>query len=70
MKEEAAATEKPSIGRDEENEWMLGRTLLLDDTIPEDLVLLLHHLVSDLWVCLTSRVLDTVAICKNLWANS
>jgi hypothetical protein len=33
-------------GKEDENEIMLGRTLLLEETISEDLVLLLHHLVS------------------------
>jgi len=32
-------------GKEDENEIMLGRTLLLEETISEDLVLLLHHLV-------------------------
>jgi hypothetical protein len=34
------------MGRQEENEWMLGRALLVEETLPEDLVLLLHRLVS------------------------
>lgn len=33
-------------GQSEGNEWCLGRTLLLEDAVPEDLVLLLYHLVS------------------------
>jgi hypothetical protein len=33
-------------GQAEGNEWMLGRTLLLDEAVQEDMVLLLHHLVS------------------------
>jgi len=33
------------VGKQEENEWMLGRTLLLDEAVPEDIVLLMHHLV-------------------------
>jgi hypothetical protein len=32
-------------GKEDDNEIMLGRTLLLEETISEDLVLLLHHLV-------------------------
>ncbi|ODN93441.1 hypothetical protein L198_05306 [Cryptococcus wingfieldii CBS 7118] len=32
------------VGREEENEWMLGRLLLLEEAVPEDLVLLMHHL--------------------------
>jgi hypothetical protein len=38
--------EEPSAGKQEENEWMLGRVLLLEEAVPEDLVLLMHHLVS------------------------
>ena len=34
------------MGKEEENEWMLGRTLLVEDPLPEDIVLLIHHLVS------------------------
>ena len=34
-----------TMGRDG-NEWMLGRALLVEDNIPEDVVLLMHHLVS------------------------
>ncbi|EIW67561.1 hypothetical protein TREMEDRAFT_33244 [Tremella mesenterica DSM 1558] len=30
--------------REEENEWMLARALLLEDAIPEDLILLMYHL--------------------------
>jgi len=32
-------------GKEDDSEIMLGRTLLLEETISEDLVLLLHHLV-------------------------
>ena len=32
-------------GKEDDNEIMLGRTLLLEETISEDSVLLLHHLV-------------------------
>lgn len=35
-------------GKEDDNEIMLGRTLLLEETISEDLVLLLHHLVRQL----------------------
>lgn len=35
-----------STGREEDNEWMLGRTLLLEEAVLEDVVLLMHHLVS------------------------
>ncbi|ORY31849.1 hypothetical protein BCR39DRAFT_525741 [Naematelia encephala] len=38
------AEKAESMGRTEENEWMLGRTLLLEEAVPEDLVLLMHHL--------------------------
>ncbi|WVQ84943.1 hypothetical protein IAT38_007106 [Cryptococcus sp. DSM 104549] len=42
---EEVKVEKPSgAGREEENEWMLGRALLLEEAVPEDLVLLMHHL--------------------------
>lgn len=33
-------------GKEEENEWFLGRTLLLEEILAEDLVLLMHRLVS------------------------
>ncbi|WVR06613.1 hypothetical protein IAU60_003645 [Kwoniella sp. DSM 27419] len=35
---------KAGAGKEEENEWMLGRTMLLEEAVPEDLVRLLHHL--------------------------
>jgi hypothetical protein len=35
-------------GKEDDNEVMLGRTLLLEETIAEDLVLLFHHLVGRL----------------------
>lgn len=38
-------THEQSAGKQEENEWMLGRVLLLEEAVPEDLVLLMHHLV-------------------------
>ena len=38
-------TEQNGGGKEDDNEIMLGRTMLLEETIPEDLVLLLHHLV-------------------------
>ena len=38
----AEASDPPKQG--EGNEWMLGRTLLVEDTFSEDLVLLLSHL--------------------------
>lgn len=34
-------------GKLEDNEWMLGRVLLLEDVLQEDLVLLFYYLVSD-----------------------
>ncbi|WVF68754.1 hypothetical protein IAT40_003526 [Kwoniella sp. CBS 6097] len=34
----------PSVGKEEENEWMLGRAMLLEEAVPEDLVRLVHHL--------------------------
>ncbi|AFR98636.2 hypothetical protein C343_06613 [Cryptococcus neoformans C23] len=37
-------TKEGSVGREEENEWMLGRVLFLEEAVPEDLVLLMHHL--------------------------
>jgi hypothetical protein len=37
--------EQEGGGKEDDNEIMLGRTLLLEETIPEDLVLLLHHMV-------------------------
>ena len=39
-------SDKKAAGGMEENEWMLGRLLLLDDGLSDDVVLLLHHLVS------------------------
>jgi hypothetical protein len=36
-------------GKEDDNEIMLGRTLLLEETISEDSVLLLHHLVCPLY---------------------
>ncbi|WVQ73417.1 hypothetical protein IAR50_002989 [Cryptococcus sp. DSM 104548] len=42
--EEATEKKKQGVGREEENEWMLGRLLLLEEAVPEDLVLLMHHL--------------------------
>ena len=33
-------------GKVEDNEWLLGRVLVLEEAMAEDLVLLLHHLVS------------------------
>lgn len=34
-----------SVGYAEENEWMLGRSVLLEEAVTEDIVLLMHHLV-------------------------
>nr|XP_019013052.1 uncharacterized protein I206_02549 [Kwoniella pini CBS 10737]OCF51833.1 hypothetical protein I206_02549 [Kwoniella pini CBS 10737] len=42
--EDTTPRKSGSVGREEENEWMLGRTLLLEEAVPEDLVRLLHHL--------------------------
>nr|XP_018262052.1 uncharacterized protein I303_05067 [Kwoniella dejecticola CBS 10117]OBR84210.1 hypothetical protein I303_05067 [Kwoniella dejecticola CBS 10117] len=42
--EEVARKKASPVGREEENEWMLGRTLLLEEAVPEDLVRLMHHL--------------------------
>ncbi|WWC96475.1 hypothetical protein V866_003343 [Kwoniella sp. B9012] len=42
--EEVKPRKSGSVGREEENEWMLGRTLLLEEAVPEDLVRLMHHL--------------------------
>lgn len=36
----------PTSGKMEENEWLLGRVLLLEDAVAEDIVLLMYHLVS------------------------
>ncbi len=64
------------VGRIEENEWMIGRTLLVEDAVPEDLVLLMHHLVSDLNLPRGSsslpppRVPDIMATFKKLLGNS
>lgn len=46
-KEWTRATDKAeqSVGKEEENEWFLGRALLLEEALPEDLVLLMHRLV-------------------------
>jgi hypothetical protein len=33
-------------GKVEDNEWLLGRTMILEEAMAEDLVLLSHHLVS------------------------
>jgi hypothetical protein len=38
--------EHAAKGQAEGNEWMLGRALLLEEAVPEDMVLLMHHLVS------------------------
>ncbi|BEI85638.1 hypothetical protein CcaverHIS002_0510390 [Cutaneotrichosporon cavernicola] len=35
---------KPTLGHGEGNEWSLGRTLLLEEVVAEDIVLLMHHL--------------------------
>lgn len=58
-----------SMGQEEDNEWMLGRTLLLEEAVPEDTTLLMHHLVSQnnlspqvlIWL---SRVRDIMGTCK------
>ncbi|ORX37124.1 hypothetical protein BD324DRAFT_427167 [Kockovaella imperatae] len=36
--------EKLGLGREEENEFLLGRTLFVEDVLPEDIVLLFYHL--------------------------
>ncbi|KAL7420576.1 Beige protein-like 1 [Cryptotrichosporon argae] len=41
---EGAATASSSLSRSEDDEWMLGRTLLLEETVSEDIVMLMHHL--------------------------
>lgn len=43
--EEGDDAPKVAGGKEEDNEIMLGRTLLLEEPISEDLILLLHHLV-------------------------
>ena len=58
-----------SMSQEEDNEWMLGRTLLLEEAVPEDTTLLMHHLVSQknlspqvlIWL---SRVRDIMGTCK------
>jgi hypothetical protein len=45
LAQKTADLPKDSVGKQEENEWMLGRVLLLEEAVPEDLMLLLHHLV-------------------------
>ncbi|WVQ96281.1 hypothetical protein IAU59_003385 [Kwoniella sp. CBS 9459] len=42
--EDQAPVKAPSVGKEEENEWMLGRALFLEEAVPEDLVRLMHHL--------------------------
>lgn len=49
---EQASVNEPS-GKEEDNEVMLGRTLLLEEPILEDLILLLHHLVSTQYIALS-----------------
>ena len=44
-KVEERDSEMKGAGKEEENEWMLGRTVLIEDSAPEDIVMLLHHLV-------------------------
>ncbi|KAK4689020.1 hypothetical protein P7C73_g1097, partial [Tremellales sp. Uapishka_1] len=45
LQDETSETRKaPNVGREEENEWLLGRSLLLEEAISEDLVRLMHHL--------------------------
>jgi hypothetical protein len=38
-------TKETPAGRDEGNEWFLGRAVLMEEAVAEDIVLLLHHLV-------------------------
>ncbi|OCF40285.1 hypothetical protein I317_05918 [Kwoniella heveanensis CBS 569] len=42
--EDEAPAKATSVGKEEENEWMLGRAMLLEEAVPEDLVRLMHHL--------------------------
>lgn len=35
---------KVGVGREEDNEYLLGRSLLVEDALPEDIVLLMFHL--------------------------
>lgn len=39
-------TKETPAGSDEGNEWFLGRAVLMEEAVAEDIVLLLHHLVS------------------------
>jgi len=63
------AKPQQSFGKQEENEWMLGRMLLLEEAVPEDLVLLMYHLVS-VDLCQTDdRDHDIRATYRKLWGN-
>lgn len=44
--EEGDDLPKDAGGKEEDNEIMLGRTLLVEEPVSEDLILLFHHLVS------------------------
>lgn len=74
--EEDTSLSKDSGGKEDDNEVMLGRTLLLEETIAEDLVLLLHHLVRPRPAPLPTVVLhsdrarDITATCKKALPNS
>ena len=60
-------------GKQEANEWMLGRTVLLEEAVPEDIVLLMHHLVRighTLTAFAYTRVRGTSATSRRLWVNS
>lgn len=46
LAEEGEAVTKEAGGKEEDNEIMLGRTLLLEEPLSEDLILFFHHLVS------------------------
>lgn len=61
--DETAAKDEEKGGKEDDNEIMLGRTLLLEETIAEDLVLLFHHLVCGQSLsslqCLTYTIIGT-----------
>ena len=66
-----ATTDKnDAAGKVEDNEWSLGRVLVLEEAMAEDLVLLSHHLVSLASTELMYRVHVTLATFRNHSANS
>ena len=53
------AGEEVAVGKQEDNDWMLGRTLFLDEAVPEDVVMLMHHLVCRLCLMLQPLTVGT-----------